>query len=91
MFIGLLSLTALLLTSGASATLAASSRFGPIPLPPKISAPDSTPTSNLAGNDPLPPYNTWYYFDQLIDHNDPSAGTFVQRYYHTWEYYQPGT
>lgn len=39
----------------------------------------------------LPPYNTVYYFDQLIDHNDPSLGTFKQRYWHTYEFYEPGT
>ncbi|KAF8903046.1 peptidase S28 [Mucidula mucida] len=38
----------------------------------------------------LPPYDTVYYFDQLIDHDDPSKGTFQQRYWHTSEYYQPG-
>ncbi|KAK0220796.1 serine carboxypeptidase S28-domain-containing protein [Armillaria nabsnona] len=38
----------------------------------------------------LPPYNTTYYFDQLIDHNDPSKGTFQQRYWHTAEHYQEG-
>ncbi|KZT71695.1 hypothetical protein DAEQUDRAFT_723773 [Daedalea quercina L-15889] len=38
----------------------------------------------------LPPLNTTYYFDQLIDHNDPSLGTFKQRYWHTWEWYGTG-
>ncbi|KAL1734330.1 peptidase S28 [Schizophyllum commune] len=38
----------------------------------------------------LPPYNTTYYFDQLIDHNDPSKGTFKQRYWHTYEHYEEG-
>jgi hypothetical protein len=38
----------------------------------------------------LPPYNTTYSFDQLIDHNNPSLGTFKQRYWHTYEYYEPG-
>ncbi|KAL0955730.1 hypothetical protein HGRIS_001947 [Hohenbuehelia grisea] len=38
----------------------------------------------------LPPINTTYYFEQLIDHNDPSRGTFKQRYWHTWEFYKPG-
>lgn len=38
----------------------------------------------------LPPYNTTYYFDQLIDHNNPSLGTFKQRFWHTWEFYEPG-
>ncbi|KAJ7572495.1 serine carboxypeptidase S28-domain-containing protein [Mycena floridula] len=38
----------------------------------------------------LPPYNTTYYFDQLIDHTDPQSGTFRQRYWHTCEFYEPG-
>jgi hypothetical protein len=38
----------------------------------------------------IPPYNTTYYFDQLIDHNDPSKGTFKVRYWMTWEFYKPG-
>lgn len=38
----------------------------------------------------LPPYNTTYYFNQLIDHNDPSKGTFQQRYWHTYEFYESG-
>ncbi|KAJ3878386.1 peptidase S28 [Lentinula edodes] len=38
----------------------------------------------------LPPYNTTYYFDQLIDHNDPSKGTFKQRFWHTYEFYESG-
>lgn len=33
---------------------------------------------------------TVYYFDQLIDHNDPSLGTFQQRYWMDWEFYAPG-
>ncbi|KAH9917352.1 serine carboxypeptidase S28-domain-containing protein [Fomitopsis serialis] len=38
----------------------------------------------------LPPLNTTYYFDQLIDHTNPSIGTFKQRYWHTWEFYEAG-
>ncbi|KAJ3985743.1 serine carboxypeptidase S28-domain-containing protein [Lentinula detonsa] len=38
----------------------------------------------------LPPYNTTYYFDQLIDHSDPSKGTFKQRFWHTYEFYEAG-
>ncbi|KAH9920151.1 peptidase S28 [Fomitopsis serialis] len=38
----------------------------------------------------LPPLNTTYYFDQLIDHTNPSLGTFKQRYWHTWEFYETG-
>jgi hypothetical protein len=55
----------------------------------------------------LPPYNTTYTFQQLIDHNNvfffpaprraiahmqqPSLGTFTQRYWHTYEFYEEGT
>ncbi|KAL6309641.1 peptidase S28 [Sparassis latifolia] len=38
----------------------------------------------------LPPYDTVYYFDQLIDHTNPSLGTFSQRYWFTYEFYEPG-
>ncbi len=38
----------------------------------------------------LPDYTHVYYFNQLIDHNNPSLGTFKQRYYHTYEFYEPG-
>ncbi|KAG6832185.1 hypothetical protein H0H92_004917 [Tricholoma furcatifolium] len=38
----------------------------------------------------LPPYNKTYWFDQLIDHTNPSLGTFKQRYWHTYEFYEPG-
>ncbi|KAF7320909.1 Peptidase S28 [Mycena chlorophos] len=33
----------------------------------------------------LPPYNQTYYFQQL-----PSLGTFTQRYWHTYEFYEAG-
>ncbi|KAH8101149.1 serine carboxypeptidase S28-domain-containing protein [Cristinia sonorae] len=39
---------------------------------------------------PIPPVDTIYYFDQLIDHNNPQLGTFKQRYWHYWEFYKPG-
>jgi hypothetical protein len=38
----------------------------------------------------LPPLNTTYYFDQLIDHKNPSLGTFKQRFWFTSQFYQPG-
>ncbi|KAJ7124302.1 serine carboxypeptidase S28-domain-containing protein, partial [Mycena epipterygia] len=38
----------------------------------------------------LPPLNTTYYFQQLVDHTNPSLGTFTQRYWHTYEMYKPG-
>jgi len=56
---------------------------------PRVSPETIAPVVSRNGTE-LPPYNTTYYFDQLIDHNDPSKGTFKQRYWHTWEFYEPG-
>lgn len=47
------------------------------------------PVMDVHGNI-IPSYEIVYTFDQLIDHKDPSRGTFKQRYYHTWEFYKPG-
>ncbi|KAH9839119.1 peptidase S28 [Rhodofomes roseus] len=47
------------------------------------------PLVDLNGTE-LPPLNTTYFFDQLIDHDNPSLGTFKQRYWHTWEFYETG-
>ncbi|KAF8055883.1 serine carboxypeptidase S28-domain-containing protein [Lyophyllum atratum] len=64
-----------------------------------IMRPPGVPTVTIANpNSPvvsrngtqLPPYNTTYLFDQLIDHNNPSLGTFKQRFWHTYESYEPG-
>ncbi|KAG6861573.1 hypothetical protein C0995_014869 [Termitomyces sp. Mi166 len=49
----------------------------------------SAPVISRNGTE-LPPYDTVYYFDQLVDHNNPSLGTFKQRYWHTYEFYEPG-
>jgi Serine carboxypeptidase S28 len=38
----------------------------------------------------LPPINTTYYFNQLIDHADPSKGTFQQRYWFSQQFYKQG-
>ena len=54
----------------------------------RIPAPDA-PVISRNGT-VLPPYNTLYEFDQLIDHRNPSLGTFKQRYWHTYEFYEPG-
>ncbi|KAJ8495770.1 hypothetical protein ONZ51_g1545 [Trametes cubensis] len=51
---------------------------------------DSYEVQHKATGEPLPPLDTVYYFDQLIDHDDPSLGTFQQRYWVSWDYYQPG-
>ncbi|KAF9044514.1 hypothetical protein BDZ89DRAFT_1058999 [Hymenopellis radicata] len=34
-------------------------------------------------------YNTTYWFNQLIDHANPSLGTFKQRYFFSGEFYEP--
>lgn len=60
-----------------------------VPTPPFIEIDALQPVVSLTGA-PLAPYNTTYYFDQLIDHNDASKGTFKQRYWHTAEYYKKG-
>lgn len=52
--------------------------------------PDSTLVVSRNGTE-LPPYSTVYYFDQLVDHNDPSRGTFKQRYWFSYEFYEQGT
>ena len=55
---------------------------------PRLSVPDRTVTS-LNGT-ALPPLTTVYYFDQLIDHTNPRLGTFQQRYWMDWEFYEDG-
>ncbi|KAK0220832.1 hypothetical protein EDD85DRAFT_796930 [Armillaria nabsnona] len=35
-------------------------------------------------------YDTVYYYEQLVDHDDPSKGTFRQRYWHSAEFYEEG-
>jgi hypothetical protein len=57
--------------------------------PPGIPIVDMSDVPKLIAG-PVPPYDKIYYFDQLIDHNDPSKGKFRQRYWHTAEFYQPG-
>ena len=37
-----------------------------------------------------PPLNTVYYFHQYIDHKDHTLGTFLQRYWVSSEFYEPG-
>ncbi|KAI0309586.1 serine carboxypeptidase S28-domain-containing protein [Amylostereum chailletii] len=63
----------------------------PLPLPPPVSAGDDHAQVIHANTGAvLPPLNTTYYFDQLIDHDDPGLGTFKQRYWTTWNFYEPG-
>jgi hypothetical protein len=58
------------------------------PVIPQISVPEHLLTS--PNGTVLPPLTTVYYFDQLIDHNDSSLGTFQQRYWMDWEFYTNG-
>ncbi|KAI0638520.1 peptidase S28 [Trametes polyzona] len=59
------------------------------PSVPAVAAPEDGPVTSRNGTQ-LPPYNTTYYFDQLIDHTNPSLGTFKQRFWTTYELYEPG-
>ncbi|THH18761.1 hypothetical protein EUX98_g8903 [Antrodiella citrinella] len=77
-----------LILSLALATSALSRVAPPRPSVPIVSAPD-TPFTDVNGT-VLPPLNTTYFFDQLIDHTNPSLGTFKQRFWTTWEFYEPG-
>ncbi|KIY52352.1 peptidase S28 [Fistulina hepatica ATCC 64428] len=60
----------------------------PIPKPPPVSAPEGPVTSSTG--ETFPDYDTVYWFDQLIDHDNPSLGTFKQRYWYNVEYYEGG-
>lgn len=55
---------------------------------PKIPVPERSVTST--NGTALPSLTTVYYFDQLIDHNNPNLGTFQQRYWMNWEFYECG-
>ncbi|KAG1770250.1 serine carboxypeptidase S28-domain-containing protein [Suillus occidentalis] len=55
---------------------------------PKLSVPERFLTS--MNGTALPPITTVYHFDQLIDHNNAGLGTFQQRYWMNWEFYEPG-
>ncbi|KAK7053371.1 hypothetical protein VNI00_003997 [Paramarasmius palmivorus] len=57
---------------------------------PRVVAQVPAVNPNDVNGNPIPPYTQEYWFDQLIDHQNPNLGTFKQRYYHTWEYHKPG-
>ncbi|KAK0233820.1 peptidase S28 [Armillaria fumosa] len=59
----------------------------PMPIFPTVEAPYLASTAQARAT---VAYDTVYYFDQLIDHNNASLGTFQQRYWHTSEYYESG-
>ena len=57
---------------------------------PLVSLPEPVHPVTSRNGTVLPPYTMVYLFDQLIDHNNPSRGTFKQRFWHTYEFYEPG-
>ncbi|KAJ7852314.1 serine carboxypeptidase S28-domain-containing protein [Mycena leptocephala] len=59
----------------------------PKPIIPIVPVEQTGPVTSKNGT-VLPPYNTTFTFQQLIDHNNPSLGTFTQRYWHTYEFYE---
>lgn len=86
-------LSLLLFASRTLAILPDGRLHGNMPPPPMAKSPSlalNARTTHAATGAPLPPLNTTYIFDQLIDHNNPSLGTFSQRYWTTWEFYEPG-
>ena len=64
--------------------------------PPRPSIPydeepdDSVSVFHFTSNKEISHYKEIYYFDQLIDHRNPKLGTFKQRYWHNYEFYEPG-
>ncbi|KAI0065737.1 peptidase S28 [Artomyces pyxidatus] len=72
------------------APLALAVRLPPRPLPPKLPPSLKAEVQNVHTGDTLPPITTVYTFQQLIDHDNPSLGTFTQRYWTTWEFYKAG-
>ncbi|KAI9063967.1 peptidase S28 [Trametes sanguinea] len=81
----------LLFRSAAARPARAKGPLGPPhPRLPHVETPsEEVPVTSRNGTQ-LPPYTYSYVFDQLIDHNNPSLGTFRQRYWHTYEFYEPG-
>ncbi|KIK48997.1 hypothetical protein CY34DRAFT_429501 [Suillus luteus UH-Slu-Lm8-n1] len=59
-----------------------------MPSLPKVPVPERSITS--PNGTALPNISTVYQFDQLIDHDNPVLGTFKQRYWMNWEFYEPG-
>ncbi|KAG2049013.1 peptidase S28 [Suillus hirtellus] len=61
-----------------------------MPSLPKLPLPNRYRFITSQNGTVLPPITTVYYFDQLMDHNNPDLGTFQQRYWMNWEFYEPG-
>ena len=63
--------------------------FAPPSVLPVVEFDDTGPVISKNGSQ-LPPYSQVYYFLQPIDHNNVDLGTFHQRYWFTYEFYEPG-
>ncbi|KAI0751819.1 peptidase S28 [Daedaleopsis nitida] len=58
---------------------------------PYVDEPDeSISVLKFGSNKQISSHHETYYFEQLIDHRKPSLGTFKQRYWHSYEFYEPG-
>lgn len=71
-----------------STSVVASSRRAP-PGPPKLTAPRPPPFETDARATAASPIGP-YFFNQLLDHSNPSLGTFPQRYWFNDGYYNEG-
>lgn len=81
----------LALAVAASARLPDGRAHANLPRTPRVPvvSPPSGALTDVTGAT-LPPLNTTYVFDQLIDHTNPALGTFKQRFWTTWQFYEPG-
>ncbi|KIP11822.1 hypothetical protein PHLGIDRAFT_10371 [Phlebiopsis gigantea 11061_1 CR5-6] len=81
----------LALAVAASARLPDGRAHANLPRTPRVPvvSPPSGVLTDVTGAT-LPPLNTTYVFDQLIDHTNPALGTFKQRFWTTWQFYEPG-
>ncbi|KAA1473364.1 peptidase S28 [Dentipellis sp. KUC8613] len=64
--------------------------MAPPPIVKKVQLRDNGPRVHSRTGATQPPLDTVYTFDQLIDHGNPQLGTFKQRYWADWEFYEPG-
>ncbi|KAF8585313.1 hypothetical protein K439DRAFT_1388477 [Ramaria rubella] len=88
MLISFVRVVALASLAGATAVLKRQPNVPPRPAVPIATVSDASLTD--ATGAPLPPLNTTYFFDQLIDHANPARGTFKQRFWSTWQFYGAG-
>ncbi|RDX48552.1 peptidase S28 [Lentinus brumalis] len=83
--------TSLLLASSVAALSPLLDSWHARPHVPYVDEPDdSVSVFHVSTNEQISSYKETYYFDQLIDHNNHKLGTFKQRYWHSYEFYEPG-